>query len=94
MRFIYYASLIGGRLDPEEQIKNERVIEEEEIKFLESSLSMEGDMAQNDSLLSLSTRIDPLEEILSIRPYDCREPKIPHEQFLNEVRSISIDYYL
>lgn len=91
MRFIYYASLIGGRLDPEEQIKNERVIEEEEIKFLESSLSMEGDMAQNDSLLSLSTRIDPLEEILSIRPYDCREPKIPHEQFLNEIVNKFID---
>lgn len=91
MRYIYYASLIGGRLDSEEQIKKERAIEDEEIKLLESSINMEGDISQSDSLLSLSTRIDPLEEILNIRPYDCREPKIPHEKFLNEIVNKFID---
>lgn len=85
MRYIYYASLLGGRLDPEEQIKKEREIEKEELQYLESSFGLEENNLLNDTFNMLNTRIDPLEEIINIRPYDCREPKIPHEEFLNEV---------
>lgn len=91
MRFIYYASLLGGRLDPEDQIKKERAIEEEEMKLLESSFSLEENSLLSDTFNLLNNRIDPLEEILDIRPYDCREAKIPHEQFLNEIVNKFID---
>ncbi len=91
MRFIYYASILGGRLDPEEQINKERVMEEEELKYLEQSFQFEENHQLTDPFSSLNTRADPLEEILNIRPYDCREPKIPHEQFLNEVINKFID---
>ena len=85
MRYIYYASLIGGRLDREEQINKEREIEKEELQYLESSFGLEENNLLNDTFNMLNTRIDPLEDILNIRPYDCREPKIPHDEFLNEV---------
>jgi len=91
MRFIYYASLLGGRLDSEEQIKKERAIEEEELKFLETSFNLEENSLLSDTFNLLNNRIDPLEEMLNIRPYDCREAKIPHEQFLNEIVNKFID---
>lgn len=91
MRYIYYASLLGGRLDPEDQIKKEREIEEEETKFLQNSLRLEENQMVNVEAHSMNYRIDPLEDILNIRPHDCREPKIPHEQFLNEIVNKFID---
>ena len=91
LRLIYYASLLGGRLDSEEQIKRERLIEVEELKYLESSFALEENNASSEAVTSLSNRIDPLEEILNIRPFDCREPKIPNDQFLNEVVNTFID---
>ena len=91
MRFIYYASLLGGRLDPESQITLERAIEQEELKYLESSFQLEENHQLNDNFSSLNTRADPLEEMLNIRPCDCREAKIPQEQLLNEVINKFID---
>ncbi len=90
MRFIYYASILGGRLDSEEQIMKERAIEEEELKYLKQSFQLEENHL-NDAFSLFNTRADPLEEILNIKSYDCREPKIPHEQFLNEVINKFID---
>lgn len=91
MRYIYYASLLGGRLDPADQIARERTVEEEELKYLEASFRLEENNLMNDTFSNLHTRLDPLEEILNIRPYDCRDPKIPLEQFLNEVINKFID---
>ena len=91
-RLIYYASIFGGRLDPVEQIKKEREIELEETKFLEElSFNQEENNIYNDPLHTLSYRTDPLEEVLNIRPIDCREPKIPSDQFLNEIINKFID---
>ncbi len=88
---IYHASILGGRLDQPDQIKKEREIEQEEIKYLQSSFSMEENNLLNDTLNAINTRIDPLEKLLDIRPIDCREPKIPYDQFINEVVNKFID---
>ena len=45
----------------------------------------------NESTSSLNNRLDPLEELLNIRLIDCREPKIPFDQFINEVANKHID---
>jgi hypothetical protein len=83
---------MGGRLDSPEQIKIERDLELEEIKLIEtSSASDENNTIFNDTTNVLNTRLDPLEEALNIRPIDCREPKIPLDQFVNEVANKYID---
>jgi ubiquitin-protein ligase E3 A len=39
----------------------------------------------------LNNNLDPLEKQLNMRLIDCREPKIPHDQFINEVANKYID---
>lgn len=91
LRFIYYASMLGGRLDDKEQIKRERDIEENEIKYLQTAFSLEENNLSNDTLNSVHNRIDQMEKLLDIRPIDCREPKIPNDLFINEVVNKFID---
>jgi ubiquitin-protein ligase E3 A len=94
--------VLGGRLDSDEQIKRERTLESDEVTFFESILAHEepsifGEMGSSigggggNNTNSLTSRLDPLEEILNVRLIDCREPKIPHDQFINEVANKHID---
>ena len=91
LKLIYYASILGGRLDPSEQIEKERDLEKEEISFLETSLSQEESNIYSDPLHTLNYNVDPLEKALNIRPIDCRDPKIPSDLFINEIVNNYID---
>lgn len=91
LRLIYYASILGGRLDPEDQIKKEREIEKEEFLYLQESQAQEENGLFSESSNSITYYADPLEAVLEIRPIDCREPKIPYDQFINEVANKYID---
>lgn len=91
LRLIYYASILGGKLDSPDLIKKEREIEAEEMKLLESQMASEEGSMFADTTNYLNTRLDPVEEILKIHPLDCREPKIPFDQFINEVANKHID---
>jgi ubiquitin-protein ligase E3 A len=91
LRLIYYASILGGKLDRPELIKQEKEIEAEEMKLLESQMALEEGSMFADTTNYLNTKLDPLEEILNIHPLDCREPKIPFDQFINEVANKHID---
>ena len=71
--------------------KKEREIEDEEMKLLESQMASEEGSMFADTTNYLNTRLDPVEEILKIHPLDCREPKIPFDQFINEVANKHID---
>jgi hypothetical protein len=89
LRLIFYASILGGRLDDMEQIRRERDLEQEEIRSFESSSNENGNASYIDSeaiiLRSYMSRVDPLEELLFIRPIDCRQPLLPLDLFKNEV---------
>ncbi|RNA22112.1 ubiquitin- ligase E3A isoform X1 [Brachionus plicatilis] len=88
IRFIYYASLVGGRVDPEKQIRKEREMEIEDTSSLDR-IDYQGNLYEgSNDLIYLP---DPLEEELKIRPIDCREPKIPNNEFVNETLNQFID---
>jgi len=91
LRLIYYASVLGGRLDSRDKLKQEREIEQEDLKYLQTSFSLEENNLVNDTLNAINSRMDPLEKALDIRPIDCREPKISYDLFINEVVNKFID---
>jgi hypothetical protein len=95
LRLIFYASVLGGRLDSMEQIKLERDLEQEEIRAFENSSNENASASYMDSeaiiLRSYMSRVDPLEELLFIRPIDCRQPLIPLDLFKNEVANKYVD---
>ena len=79
-------------MDSEEQIKKERSLESDENKFFESLFALEEPNMSNEGASNLlNNSLDPLEEQLNMRLIDCREPKIPHDQFINEVANKYID---
>jgi ubiquitin-protein ligase E3 A len=97
LRLIYYASILGGRMDPQAQIDREREMERQEIKFFEDTVALEESSGENSLFMEGSSPLtahrtgDPLEELLNTRAIDCREPKIPLEQFVNELANEHID---
>lgn len=91
LKLIYYASVLGGRLDPEDQIKKERELELEETKYFEDSNALEEQNYFSEVSNYLNQKLEPIEEELNIRSIDCREPKIPFEQFINEEANKFID---
>jgi ubiquitin-protein ligase E3 A len=82
LRLIYYACILGGRLDTPERIQRERATEAEEMKFIQDS-SINSDEVNYE--IPITYRLDPLEESLDLRPIDCREPLLPFTRFINEV---------
>lgn len=95
LRLIYYASMLGGRVDSQEQIQRERELEASEMRAFEDALANEENGA-GGLLMDMPTNatgylIDPLEQELGVRSVDCREPKIPYDQFVNEVANKYID---
>jgi ubiquitin-protein ligase E3 A len=92
LRLIFYASILGGRLDPPEQIEKEHKVESGEMAFMQSTqVNEEPSSVLHESTLLFNTKQDPIEELLNLRPIDCREPKISNEQFINEVANKYID---
>ena len=94
LRLLYYASVYGGRLDPPEQIKQEREIEKEDISFYEEVMAREGSnqsMAMFSDVPLFNLRFERLEEVLDVRPIDCREPKVPFNLFINECANKYVD---
>jgi ubiquitin-protein ligase E3 A len=101
MRLIYYACILGGRMDPVVQIEREREMERNEIQFFEDAAAVEDAAASAENNLFMdgtggnpltaNRTGDPLEELLNIRAIDCREPKLPLDQFVNELANEHID---
>lgn len=83
MKVLYYASILGGRLDPAELVAAERVQEEEE----ESSLQ---ELIQGGKEKS-TLKEDPLGRVLNVRPINCREPLVSAEEFVNESLSEALE---
>ena len=69
----------------------ESILEHEEPNIFSEMSGGGGGGGGGNNTNSLTSRLDPLEEILNIRLIDCREPKIPHDQFINEVANKHID---
>lgn len=88
IRFIYYASLFGGRVDPERQIRKEREMEIEDASNLDRN-DYQGNLYESSS--DMVYFADPLEDELKIRPIDCRQSKIPNHEFINETLNQFID---
>lgn len=88
IRLIYYASLIGGRVDSDRQIRKEREMEIEDTSSLDRN-EYQGNLYESSTDLIYFS--DPLEEELKIRPIDCREPKIPNKEFINDTLNQFID---
>lgn len=91
LRLVYFASILGGRLDSPEQIRRERELEEEETRAFEDALADEDMGLFAEAPSGASFFFDPLEQELGVRALDCREPKIPYDQFINEVANKYID---
>jgi ubiquitin-protein ligase E3 A len=99
LRLIYYASILGGRMDPQSQLENERALEQTENAYFENIIAVEiqptsgtifTDIPSSNFLVT-SKMIDPLEDLFKVRALDCREPKIPFDEFVNELANEHID---
>ncbi|XP_013411636.1 ubiquitin-protein ligase E3A-like [Lingula anatina] len=82
MKILYYASMIGGRCDQLELIKEERRVNQEEENAMHEFF--QGAMAQEPKDQH-QPKPDPLATELQITPIDCRKPLIPFENFINDV---------
>ncbi|KAG7467067.1 hypothetical protein MATL_G00149400 [Megalops atlanticus] len=78
LKIIYYANLLGGDLDME---NNE---EEDEEPVPESSELTLQELLGEERRNKKGPRIDPLETELGVKTTDCRRPLIPFEEFVNE----------
>ena len=90
LRILYYASILGGQLDDKSILTKERENESEVNRYFEQQQQQQNtdnDDSQsflNDQYPQTSVKLDPLEELLNIRPIDCRQPKLPFSSFINE----------
>ena len=94
MKLLYYACLLGGKLDPPETLSAERELEEEE-EVTDDALQPLQDLFPGglgrEHKEKVVPRVDPLEKLLNIRPTDCREPLVSLEEFVNESLSEAIE---
>ena len=90
LRILYYASIVGGQLDDKIILEKERGHENEENQYFEQQQQQHNtDNDDSQSFLSEQypqtlVKQDPLEELLNIRPIDCRNPKLSFNSFINE----------
>lgn len=71
LRLIYYASIMGGRLDPFEQISKERALEAEEMRNFEHSLAQEENSWLLENINISAYLYDPLEQELGLFLFLC-----------------------
>jgi hypothetical protein len=65
LRLVYYASILGGRVDSEEQIRKERALEVEEMGVFEDTLANEENGSIFSENINMTTHmLDPLEKEL------------------------------
>lgn len=83
MKVLYYASIVGGRLDPAELVDAERIQEEEEDASLQELIQGAKEKA--------TPKEDPLGRVLNVRPINCREPLVSAEEFVNESLSEALE---
>ena len=86
MRIVYFASILGGRMDPPALLEKEKAankaLEESMQELLEGAVGREKEHSQ--------PKEDPLGKELGINPLDCRKPLIPWEEFVNDLVSDGI----
>lgn len=87
MKMIYYASIVGGRFDSAETVALETQQEKDDDASMQ--VFLQGAIGGPKELKTLSE--DSLAKELDVRVIDCREPLIPHEDFINEAVSEQLE---
>ncbi|KAH9496020.1 Ubiquitin-protein ligase E3A [Bulinus truncatus] len=86
LKILYYASMLGGKIDSCELVEEELKINEfDSIQDL-----MQGAFGLEPKETS-PAKEDPLGKELGLKVINCREPLVPYEEFINEPLNDSID---
>lgn len=92
LKILYYASLIGGGMDPADLIAEEKVLNESEDNLHDLLQGAVGHEPKEPR----QQKEDPLAKELGINAINCRNPIIPLEEFvndsLNDVLEVGTDY--
>jgi ubiquitin-protein ligase E3 A len=86
LKVLYYANIVGGKLDSPELVAEEkRMNESESLQDL-----MQGAFG-HEPKDSTPPKEDPLGKELGVEVINCREPLIPYEDFVNEPLNDNLD---
>lgn len=88
LKLLYHASILGGEVDPAEQIEEEKALLESVEENIQDLL--QGAVGHEPKEKN-TPKDDPLEVELKIRPLDCRRPLIPWEDFVNDPLSEQVE---
>jgi len=100
LKILYYASIVGGVMDPPDVIASEKLTAENwtnSVGFQELLPSTDSIVVSNPSVSREQKDKrsiqwdDPLARELGVNPVDCREPLIGAEDFVNEMLSDTIE---
>lgn len=82
MKILFYASIIGGSMDPHTVLA-----EEKEMNETEESLQdmLQGGAVGHEHKDLNKPKEDPLAQELTVSVLDCRKPLVPFDEFVNEL---------
>lgn len=86
LKILYYASMLGGKMDPPELIEEEKQLAEADS--LQEHMQGAFGFEVKDST---PPKEDPLGQKLKIQAINCREPLVPWEEFVNEPLNDSLE---
>jgi ubiquitin-protein ligase E3 A len=93
MKILFYASIVGGGMDPDTILS-----EEKEVNETEESLQdmLQGGAVGHEHKDLSKPKEDPLSQELSVSVMDCRSPLVSYDEFVNELLNeyvdIEVDY--
>lgn len=90
LKILYYASLLGGELDREQDARGEVKPSSSQLHGLPSFIGFNDD---DDPEISGKIWKDPLGEELGVSMNSTGKPLVPHEEFQNELLNDSFDVY-
>ncbi|KAK0064842.1 ubiquitin-protein ligase E3A [Biomphalaria pfeifferi] len=86
LKILYYASLLGGKMDSVDLVEEELKLNEQESiqELMQGAFGIEPKETP-------PVREDPLGKELGVKVINCRKPLIPYEEFINEPLNDCID---
>ncbi|XP_061189216.1 ubiquitin-protein ligase E3A-like [Saccostrea echinata] len=93
MKILFYASIIGGGLDPDAVLAEEKETNEREESLQDM---LQGGAVGHEHKDLIKPKEDPLAQELKVSVLDCRKPLVPYDEFVNELLNeyvdIEVDY--
>lgn len=88
MKILFYASIIGGSMDPDSVLAEEKETNESEESLQDM---LQGGAVGHEPKDLNKPKEDPLANELRVSVLDCRKPLVPYDEFVNELLNEYVD---